>query len=66
MATVLDVKTNKPRVESVTVKLSAIEAADVLVFIETWYKKIGYGSNQHRSNTIYKSIEAGLAGKTEF
>lgn len=64
MATVTAVKTSKPRVQSLTLELTGYEAADLMAYIESWYKFNGYGANQHKTNGLYKSIQGALDGKT--
>lgn len=56
------VETTKPSVRSITLKLSASEARDVLTFIGTYYGKYGRSAADAKSNAIYKTVFEALDG----
>lgn len=63
MASVVDVKTKTPVVESVTVKLSRSEAMDVQTYIRNFYEKNGYGKGYEKNVGLFNVLTDGLAGK---
>lgn len=64
MASVVDIKTATPKVESLTIKLSPNEARDIQTYIRTYYVKNGYGKGYEENVGLYKVIKDGLEGKT--
>lgn len=63
MATVTEVKTAKPRVESITVELNLSEARDIQTYIKTYYQKNGYGAGYEKNVSLYNVIQTGIDGK---
>jgi hypothetical protein len=51
-----------PVVKSITLNLTATEAADVQTFITAYYRKYPYMGGAD-SNPIFKAIKAGLKGE---
>lgn len=56
------VETTKPAVKTITLKLAAYEARDLLTFIGTYYAKYGSGSAEAKSNATYKAVFDALEG----
>lgn len=63
MAAVTAVKTKKPVVESVTLELSRYDVNDVMLYIESYYQRNGYGQNAYKTNGVYKELKDALDGK---
>lgn len=61
MAEVVTVETTKPRVEYITLKLTAGEARDQLLFIQTYYSKAGWMGDA-TANPTHKAIRQALDG----
>lgn len=61
MAEVVTVETTKPRIEYITVKLTALEARDQLLFIQTYYNKVGWMGDA-QTNPTHKAIKQALDG----
>lgn len=63
MATVTDIKTAKPRVESITVELTQSDARDVQTYIKKYYQANGYGAGYEKNVGLYKILTDALEGK---
>lgn len=61
MAEVVTVTTTKPRVAEITLKISATEATDQLLFIKEYYNRAGW-MGPAENNPTYKVIKQALDG----
>lgn len=62
MAEVVTVETSKPQIRSVTLKLNATDAKDIMTFISTYYLHYGYGKNYETTHPTYRAIKDALEG----
>lgn len=67
MATLVEVTTQKPRVQDVTLKLTLSEARDLQVFITEWYEKNFFSGGTSRAKThgVYAAIQKAIDGKAD-
>lgn len=68
MASIVEVTQAKPKIESVTLKLTRGEATDLKVFISEWYSRnYGYGSSDKRTreNATWAAINRAFEGKAD-
>lgn len=61
MAEVVTVVADKPFVREITLKLSASEARDVLIYIDSYYKRIGLFATLP-ANSMHRAISDALKG----
>lgn len=62
MPEVTSVETTKPAVKTITLKLAAHEARDLLTFIGTYYGKYGSSASEAKHNQTYKAVFDALEG----
>lgn len=63
MATVVEVQQSKPKVEGLTLKISAVDARDLMTYIKSYYEHRGYGRGYETNNGLYNLLKQGLDGK---
>lgn len=64
MASIVEVETAEPRVQSATLKLSRGDLQDMRMFVEEWYAKHARYVDV-KTNGTHKAVVNALAGKSD-